>query len=107
MQNVIHRVMEAESEAQRILQDARTEAERLIGEAHQQAKANEERDRINVRRTADTLIEKAVQAAENEKAAQLARSVLEMESGMHLDDPVRRCAVKAVVECVAGKDQSG
>ena len=107
MQNVIQRVMEAEGEAQRILQDARTEAERLVDEARQQVKVKESQSRINVRLMADTLIEKAVQAAENEKAAQLARAVLAMNSGTHLDDPVRRCAVKAVVDCVAGKNQSG
>ena len=107
MQNVIHGVMEAEKEARRILQDAQTEAERLIGAARQQAKANEDQARIDVRRTADTLIENSVKAAENEKAEQLVRAVSEMESSVRIDDSVRRCAVNAVVECVAGKGRSG
>ena len=107
MQNVIHRVMEAEQEAQRILQEARTEAERLVGEARQQAKAKEEQTRIDVRREADTLIENAVQAAEKEKAAQLAAAVLEMESGVRIEEPLRRRAVTAVVECITGKYQTG
>ena len=107
MQNVIHRVMEAEQEAQRILQEARTEAERLVSEAHQQAKEKAEQARIDVRRDADTLIGNAVQAAEKEKAAQLAAAVLEIESGVRIDDAARRRAVTAVVECVAGKYQTG
>ena len=107
MQNVIHRVMEAEQEAQRILLEARTVAERLIDEARQQAKAKEEQARIDVRREADALIEKTVQAAEKEKAAQLAAAVLEVESGVRIDEPLRRRAVTAVVECITGKYQTG
>lgn len=107
MQDVIHRVMEAEKEAQRILQAARTEAERLVNEAHQQARANEERARIEVRRAADELIERAVQAAVAEKAARLSRTVLELESGVQLSAEVRRCAVTAVVDCVAGQYLTG
>lgn len=107
MQNVIRGVMEAEKEAQRILQAARAEAERLTGEARQRAKANEEQTRSDVCRTADTLIENSVKAAESEKSAQLARAVLEMESGVRIDDSARRCAVTAVFECVTGKGRSG
>ena len=105
MQNVIHGVMEAEKEARRILQEARMEAELLIGAARQQAKANEEQARIDVRRTADTLIEDSVKAAENKKAAQLARAGYAMDTGVHIGGPVRISAVNAVVECVAGKSR--
>ena len=107
MQNVIHRVMKAEQEAQRILQEARTEAERLLDETRRQAKAKEEQARIDVRREADTLIEKTVQVAEKEKAAQLAAAVLEIESGVRIDEPVRHRAVTAAVECITGKYQTG
>lgn len=106
MQNVIHRVMEAENEAKRILQDARTETERLLSEARQQAKANEEKARIEVRQAIDTLNEKAVQTAEMEKTAKLARAALEIESSVQMDDALHRIAVEAVVACVAGNPSS-
>ncbi|MDK2856989.1 MAG: hypothetical protein PWQ29_603 [Verrucomicrobiota bacterium] len=107
MQDVIHQVMEAENEAKQILQEARTEAERLLSEARRQARANDEQARTEVRRTADELIENAVKAAEDKKAAQLARAVQEMESSVLIDDQLRRFAVAAVVDCVAGKNQTG
>ncbi len=107
MQDVIHRMMEAESEAKLILQTAQAEAERLLGAARQQAKANEEQARTEIRQTADTLIEEAVQSAEDEKAVQLARAVQEMDSSVRIDHAVRRQAVNAVVDCVAGNNPSG
>jgi vacuolar-type H+-ATPase subunit H len=107
MQDVIHRVMEAEAKAHRILQDARIEAERLVSEARRQAKANEEQSRTEVRQAADKLIEDAAKAAETEKAAQLARASAEIESSIRLDDPLRHAAVNAVVACVAGTKSPG
>jgi vacuolar-type H+-ATPase subunit H len=101
MQDVIHRVMEAEGEARKILQDAQGEADRLVGEARSQAKQRADQVRTEVRQAADKLLKEAEQAAEQQKAEQLALAAVQIDSGIRIDDALRRSAVDAVVACVA------
>lgn len=101
MQDVIHRVMEAEGEARRILQDAQSEADRLLGEARLQAQQRADRVRTEVRQAADRLIDEAEQAAEQQKAEQLTLAAAQIESGIRIDEVLHRSAVDAVVACVA------
>jgi len=107
MQDVIHRVMEAENEAKKILQHAREEGERIISVARQKAKTEEEKVRNEVRETARRLIENARLAAEKEKAAKLERATQEVLESVQIDEVKRERLVEAVVNFVAGCHSSG
>ena len=107
MQNIIHRVMEAESEAKRILEEAQTEAERLIKEARQQAGARDEQVRGEVRQSTEALITDAEKSAQKENSATLTAAVGELESSLNIEDSLRNQVVNAVVECVSGRNQTG
>ena len=107
MQNIIHRVMEAESEARHILQEAQTEADRLIKEARQQAGARDEQVRGEVRQSAEALITDAEKSAQKENSTTLTAAVGELESSLNIEDSLHKQVVNAVVECVSGRNQAG
>ncbi|MCX5655110.1 MAG: PTS sugar transporter subunit IIA [Planctomycetota bacterium] len=104
MREVIQKMVEAESEAKRVLQAATAEADHVLADARRQAQGLLEQSRREARAEAARTVEAAVQQAEREKKDLLAKEIVAVETETRLDDATRRAAVEAVVRVVSGQD---
>jgi vacuolar-type H+-ATPase subunit H len=102
MRDVIQKMLEAETEANRIAQSADAEAERLVAEARAETQAAAQRAREAAKAEAERIVAAAVEEAEREKTERLATATAEIEVSVRLDDAVLGGAVEAVVRAVAG-----
>ncbi|MCX5684693.1 MAG: hypothetical protein NT049_13535 [Planctomycetota bacterium] len=104
MREVIQKMVEAEGDAKRLLDEAKTAADRLLGEARRQAQGLLEQSRGEAKAAAAKVVESAVQEDEREKKERLAREIAAVEAETRMDDAVRRAAVEAVVKAVSSQN---
>jgi len=107
MRDVIQKMVEAEGEAKRVLDAARTEADRILADARRQAHAMAEQSRQETRDRAARILSDAVQQAEREKQQRLAREIAAAEAETRLDEATFRAAAQAVVRAVAAPARCG
>jgi vacuolar-type H+-ATPase subunit H len=103
MRDVIQGMVQAETEAKRIVAAAKAEAERLVAEAHKQAQGLAQQVLAGTRDEAARIVEAASREAEREKKDRLAKATAEVEKEVRMDESLRRDAVEAVVKAVCGK----
>lgn len=102
MRDVIEKIIVSENEAKTIIETARTEAEGIIAQARRKGQDMVEHVRQEAGGEAEKIVEAAVEAAEREKASDLARARITIEQEIRLDDESARQAVEGVVQCVCG-----
>jgi vacuolar-type H+-ATPase subunit H len=102
MRDVIQKVIKAEGEAKRILQEAQAEAERILADAQKQAHDLLFRRRQEVRVEAERIMAAAIQEAEREKKERLGRAATEIETKVCLEEATKQSAVETVVRFVCG-----
>lgn len=103
MRDVIEKVIAAEAEAKRMVEAARAEADRISSEAQKQGEELVARTRRQARAEAESMIEAALRAAEQEKRERLARIAAEIETEVRLDESTRQRAVTGAIRCVCGQ----
>jgi len=102
MRDVIQKVIKAEGEAKRILQEAQAEAERILADAQKQAHDLLFRRRQEVRVEAERIMAAAIQEGEREKKERLGRAAAEIETQVRLEEATKQSAVETVVRFVCG-----
>jgi vacuolar-type H+-ATPase subunit H len=102
MQEVMQKVMAAEAEAKRRLDQANAEANRILAEARRQAAELHARARAEAAAGAAQLIDSAARAAAEEERLLVARAANAIHNQVRLDPATRQAAVDALVQVVAG-----
>lgn len=102
MRDVIQKVLLAETEAQRLLVEARLEAERIEAQARQEAEVIDARIQGEGRVEAERILEEAIRGGELEKQERLERATLEIRDQVRLPAALKQRAVEQVVRCVCG-----
>lgn len=103
MREVIQSLIEAEGEAQGIVQSAREEAEGLVSDAEKRALDLVTKARLAVRAEAAQTIETAVEAAQKEKRKRLKQAAAQIQGQVRMDEAMLNRLVDAVVRCVCGQ----
>jgi ATP synthase H subunit len=97
-------VLQAETEAKRILEEAGAEAERLTLEARSRAQEIVQKIRREAAEEADAIVKSAEQDAQRERQERLAGAATEIEAAVQLDPAAARQLVDAVLGRVASSD---
>lgn len=100
MNEVIARVMEAEAEARRIVDAARTESDRILSAARDEARQLSARIRKATQAEADRLMEESIGAARQKKQTGLTRYAAELDARLPLAPSTEESAVAAALMCV-------
>jgi vacuolar-type H+-ATPase subunit H len=100
MNEVIARVMEAEAEARRIVDAARTESDRILSAARDEARQLSARIRKDTQTEADRLMEESIGAARQKKQTGLTRYAAELDARLPLAPSTEESAVAAALMCV-------
>jgi vacuolar-type H+-ATPase subunit H len=103
MRDVIARVIATEAEARRMVEAARAEADRISSDAQKRGQELVARTRQQARAEAESTVEAALRAAEQEKRKRLARVAAEIETEVRLDETTRERAVAGAIRCVCGQ----
>lgn len=100
MQDVIQRIIAAESEARRIVESAKSEADRILSDAQKKGHDIIEQARTRALLESDEIVKAAVKKAEQEKQLHLADAVIEIEKQIRLEPRTKQLAVEGVIRCV-------
>jgi len=95
--------MAAETEAKRLVEDARAEADRILSDARKKGQDVAARAYQEAGVEADRIVAAAIDAAEKEKQESLARAAAEIASRIGLDEPARQSVVEGIVRYVCAK----
>ncbi|MBM4017447.1 MAG: hypothetical protein FJ288_03820 [Planctomycetes bacterium] len=106
MRDVIRKMVEAETEAKRIVGEAQAQAERLLADARGEAHALMERSRQESQAEAARISDAAAQEAERLRQERLARELAAVDAQSRLDPATLQAAAEAVVRVVAGQPAS-
>jgi len=102
MREVIHRVLEAEDQARRLLEAASAEAEGILSEADRRVQELVARVQREAQVEAAQILDSATQEADREKRELLSRAEAEIKAQVQLEETAKERAVEAVVRCVCG-----
>ena len=105
MRDVIRKLVDAESEARRMVDAARVEADRIAADARHAAEELAARSRRDARREAEEVVETATREALRIKRERLAHASAAIEAEVGVDSAVRQGLIDAAVRHVCG--QSG
>ena len=100
MRDVIEKLVETETEAKRIVAEARVEAERVLATAHQQAAEGKLRLEDMTRTEAAKIVAAAAQAAASETRERLATAARELETQVSPTPATLEPIIDAIVGCV-------
>ena len=100
MQEVIARVVEAETGARRIVEAARAEADHILSTARDDARELSTRIRHDTRAETERIVEDSVRASQQDKQARLAQYAAELETRLPLGPATQQQAVTAALEIV-------
>jgi vacuolar-type H+-ATPase subunit H len=100
MRDVIQKVLEAEDEAKRMLEQARQEAAQIEAQARKEAQAIQARMERESRAEAGRILEEATRAAEREKQERLTDATREINDQVRLSKALKQRAVQEVIRCV-------
>ncbi len=103
MRDVIQKVMAAETEAKRLVEEARAEADRILSDARRKGQDTAARAYQEAGAEADRIVAAAIDAAEKEKQENLARAAAEMASRIGFDEPASQRVVDWIVRHVCAK----
>lgn len=85
-----------------MVQSAQSEADRILSEARKRAQEWTTTMREQAKREVQEILFQAESRAEQEKQVRLAAATAQIEQQVNLDEQVRQQAVAAVVRCVCG-----
>lgn len=98
--------MEAEREAQAMVEAARKEAEHLVTDAQRAAREVVARGKQEAASLKQTRLQSALEAVEAERANRLAKAMVAIEQDVAVDEQTRQRLVAAVVRCACGRPLS-
>ena len=101
MRDVIQKIIATESEAKLAIEAARAEADRVLSDAQKNGHEVVERARQEVFVEAESIVESAIETAEQEKQHRLADAAVEIEKQIQLEPAIKKWAVEGVVQCVS------
>ena len=102
MREVIQKLVDAEAEARRMIEAARTEAATIVSDARRAAEEGAAQSRVDTRAEAEKAVQSAVLEARQEAQQRLARAAADIESEVRVDPAVQQRLVDAAVRCVCG-----
>ncbi|WP_005035443.1 hypothetical protein [Holophaga foetida] len=105
MRDTIQRVMAAEDEATRLLEEAQKEAEAFLAQCRQRAREVVEEGRAEARREAEAILGRAEEEARREREERIRAASAEIETSLQLDETLAGQAVDAIVRCVCALGQ--
>lgn len=100
MRDVIQKIIATESEAKLIVEAAKAEADRILSDAQKKGHDVVELARQEANNEAGTILNAAIEAAEQEKQSSLKNAAVEIESRIRLEPAVKQRAVEGIVRCV-------
>jgi len=102
MRDVIQKIIATEAQARQKVQAANSEAERILSEARRDTQELVTAARQTARLAAEKMLATTLQTTEAEKQERLAHAAAEIETQVKVDEATVRQAVEAVVRCVCG-----
>jgi len=106
MRETIQRVMAAEDEARRLVEDARIEGEAHLDDCRRRAQELAERAQREGRREGEEILRAASEEALRQRERLIHSASAEIETMIRLDEPVACQSVNAIVRCVCGQGKS-
>lgn len=103
MREVIQALLDSETEAGHVVEQARAEAERIVSDARKQAAEMETSAAQQIRAEAGQRIERAVESARAEKQTRLAAERARIKDEFRPEAAALDAIVKAAVDCICGK----
>lgn len=100
MQDVIQRIIAADSEARRIVESAKDEADRILSDAQKKGRDIVEQARARALLESEAIMTAAAKKAEQEKQLRLAEAVIEIEKQIRLEPRTKKWAIEGVIRCV-------
>lgn len=102
MREVIQKLVDAEAEARRTIEAARTEAAAVVSGARRSAEELAAQSRRDAREEAERTVQSAVLEARGQARERLTRATADIESEVRVDPAVQHRLVEAAVRCVCG-----
>ena len=102
IREVIQSVIEAETQAKRLVAAAKAEAEVILPQAEKQSQELLRSVQQETRAEVERLAEEATRQAEREKNECLAHAAAGIEAEVRLDEISRQRAVESILLCVCG-----
>jgi len=103
MRKIITKIIEAETEGEKIVAGAKTEADHIVANAREAARECANQIRRKTQIEIDHLMQESIGVIQQEKQTQLAQYAAKMAAQLPLEQPARQQAVLAAIQylCVS------